>query len=1099
MKNLSPWILVLLAALVVSPLVRSKPEIKTEEKKPEQAKPEDKKPEEKKDVAPQPLPPKEPCRQQDGKEAPPECGALRVLRDFFGSEPSLSASVERAADLGDVVKAVDAAHYNLQFMVALVPDPLESGEPLRFDLTLDAIQQGFGQVGYLPDRFWLPWLSGKGSREGSTDTLYRRSPGVLLFRQRPHLAVVFLIGESPKTGIHKEAFTNALAIASRLRSVAAGPEVEILGPTFSGSAESLRQALRSWPPTAARPEYPPSWPPLSFQIATGSATGTGLERTLKDFSFCRAVAPDVALQSAGFEFLRDEMGWDLRKAALLTEADTGYGQSLLGGSKGPWDLALSRFPSHIADVRNAWEQDKTHQQAESRKVDVGKNQIVTGRPALDFDLQDREKPEVVIPNFSSLTVPTQDLALSNLLEAISREGFRYVGVMATDIKDRLFLIQKIRQFSPGTVIFTFDNDLLLAHPTYGQDMDGVVVISSAPLFTEGASWLPSSSVVGGRQRRQFVEELQQGIFEAVRHLMGSWIRVRPQVWVSTVGNGASWPMAHLEAMVPPSVNLCGNWNWRQAPRLSERESRLAGKSNLQMLLFAGVLCALSVGLRRIGLLYWKRIDGTAFSRPVNPGLVGLGNVVLVLSAGVLLVVASVSEWAPVLSEAWRWPSWTWSKSLFLLLLVAAYVYLVYQAIALHLDRDRWQWSGVSLLAPVLLVPIIFWLWIPGGQIALFQLRARTLGSGLSPLVALTLLAGALYVWILCELKRRLLVERQVSGCPLDVLCEASLAGCEGSVKIIGSWLGSILPPEAWCRFLLGGIFLPVGAFLWESFQPIAESKAYGRFFLLFLLTVSALAALSFFRFVRLWIALRAVLRRFDHASPQLLATFESLSSEVEWKPMKSFGLQFPPFTMLVLSVRKLRLLIKIGSVEIKDPTSLLEKVFEQEAKGNSSNENWYRFELETVFQETCTKLKGKTTIPEVREFLAVRTIAYFRYVFAHLRSCLMGAIGAGLLILLAVAAYFFEPKPFVSLAVWVSLGIAVALTFWIFLQMDRNATLSRIGGTKPGEINFDKTFSLNLLLYVIVPLLGVIATQFPEIGRLLGSLADDVFRISGGS
>ncbi len=86
----------------------------------------------------------------------------------------------------------------------------------------------------------------------------------------------------------------------------------------------------------------------------------------------------------------------------------------------------------------------------------------------------------------------------------------------------------------------------------------------------------------------------------------------------------------------------------------------------------------------------------------------------------------------------------------------------------------------------------------------------------------------------------------------------------------------------------------------------------------------------------------------------------------------------------------------------------------------------------------------------MRQFLALRVAAYLRFVFAHLRSCLIGALTCGLLALVGVTVYAFEPKHFVSLAGWLGLAVAVAITLWIFLQMDRNPTLSRIGGTTPG-------------------------------------------------
>jgi hypothetical protein len=64
--------------------------------------------------------------------------------------------------------------------------------------------------------------------------------------------------------------------------------------------------------------------------------------------------------------------------------------------------------------------------------------------------------------------------------------------------------------------------------------------------------------------------------------------------------------------------------------------------------------------------------------------------------------------------------------------------------------------------------------------------------------------------------------------------------------------------------------------------------------------------------------------------------------------------------------------------------------------------------------------------------------------------------------------------------------------------MDRNPALSLISGTNPGEITLDKTFWANFTLYVVIPVLSLIATQFPEVGRLLGQMTDQLLRVAGG-
>ncbi len=271
----------------------------------------------------------EDCRPEDsqGKKMPPHawCDPVRVLRDFFGLPPALE--IPRGDNLKEVIAAARAADYDLRFMVALVPPPSDP----RLDQALEAIQKGFAQAEssrsipprseFLIDRVWFPWTAADAAQE----RFAQKAPGIMLFRGRdPHsLALVFLVVESSRTGIQKDAFREALELTADLHEASLEPKVSILGPSFSGSVESLRLALLNW--RQSRGDL------LQFRAASGSTTARGLEDVFDAMSvdFCRAVLPDDVLHERAFDFLRHEMGWDLGKVALLTEADTAYGQKFL--------------------------------------------------------------------------------------------------------------------------------------------------------------------------------------------------------------------------------------------------------------------------------------------------------------------------------------------------------------------------------------------------------------------------------------------------------------------------------------------------------------------------------------------------------------------------------------------------------------------------------------------------------------------------------------------------------------------------------------------------------------------------------------------------
>ncbi|HEY3566758.1 MAG TPA: hypothetical protein VGP73_02405 [Thermoanaerobaculia bacterium] len=1059
----------------------------------------------------------------------PWCMPVRLLRQFFSLAPDVEKP--RGASLGEIVERAKLTRYDLRFMVALVPalpDP-------RMDQALDGIQRGFANfknrrsggsppVSYLLDRAWLPWAS-TGDKAGAP--AQTAVPGVLLFRgSNPRaLEMVFLVPETSKMGIQKDAFREALSLIADLQEAALSPQVAILGPSYSGSVESLRQALLGWQ-KKDRPDAS-----LTFRAASGSTTAEDLETVFDELQvpFCRAALPDSALLKRTFDFLSQEMGWNLRRVGLLIEDDTRYGQSFADPFADPERKerpVLFTFPSHLADLRNAWEDLQKQEKTEG-------NPVQPARRALGLDLSGQEREADLVPTFSSTTIAGNDLLFSNLLQTIAREGIRYVGIVATDPKDKLFLAEKLRQLAPDVVLFTFDNNLLYAHPDYVEEMGGMLVLSSYPLFTEGSPGFPRLRAGNGSgkqryrfggQRRQFGSEYQEGVYQATKYLLGSTSVPDPRAWIAAVGNGSLWPVAQLP--VDPNnlgtARFCGH---EPDPKAAVKKVATAPmrdgfdeKDDVQILLVAALFCLLAVGLRRAALL--EEIPGSPVDpddgRPIhdvrgNRALLALGAGLLAAAAGVLLAVAAIPLWfarqAAIESLGER-PS----HAVYLVILALAYGWLVWNAArAVHGERPGLKafalWMTGALAAFTLLILAVFWLCVPGDQTQLFYLRVRAFSSGLSPLVPLAVVGVAIYFWIWSELKRRRLMVRLASDCPLESLGDPAVRGYEPMMRALRHLL-----TRTWPRRLAAGetppwilpaiAFGPPAILLWGTVQPIGEARPFGRLFVLLVLIAYALSTLSFYRFVRLWWETRRVLHRLDNASPEVTGAFEAIAKDLDWRPIKSFGWRIPPFRSLMLSIHKLRELAAVGKVAIAGgPVALetaLQGMFEGEQSEGSVQEIENRNKLERILSQACIALSSHVEDPEVRKFLALRVASYLRFVFAHLRSCLIAALTSGLLALIAVTLYAFEPKHFVSLGGWLALALEVVLTLWIFLQMDRNPTLSRIGGTTPGQVTFDTAFVTKLVTYAGIPILGLVATQFPEVGLLLGRVVSQFLRIVGG-
>ena len=132
--------------------------------------------------------------------------------------------------------------YSVDSIIATLPDPIESGFSVKLDDDIDAIQRAALAEGYVLDRFKLPWPTpieraaegGNAEIDQSDDTeptpdnpappggkpVLRSEPGVLLFRDdhAHRLLVVFVVGETPTSGIHKPALRKSLQQSCELRN-----------------------------------------------------------------------------------------------------------------------------------------------------------------------------------------------------------------------------------------------------------------------------------------------------------------------------------------------------------------------------------------------------------------------------------------------------------------------------------------------------------------------------------------------------------------------------------------------------------------------------------------------------------------------------------------------------------------------------------------------------------------------------------------------------------------------------------------------------------------------------------------------------------------
>jgi hypothetical protein len=532
---------------------------------------------------------------------------------------------------------------DLQFLIATVPDPIDSRFGYRFDGVIDDIQMAIETLEWNLDRYWLPWwpsgtqpgrrdnlkpiggpdhhtekdfevklpflgdvtLSGrydlsnksdKVDRPGTKSSLHEHEPGVLIFRKSrdtkkgdtqttQQMLIVFLVGERPTSGVHKAALGKAINIIDLFERTRTDPEFvslkkvhfDIAGPYFTGSERSVSLVIKNWTdrrsralgkslvresasalsscrtlngsPAVRLAQSLPSWSQIEwpggrfgrprlllwdFKIRSGFSNRIHTDKFRRDSGDDKTTSA-VRVEFDGtlhcfnqvlyglFGYLKKlNGGHPLGKVALLTESDTEFGRiqidpKLIKEYVGDTKITQMKFPFHISQVAIAYDQ---HRQTDDRKVPPPVLARSGSKLRIPFD--ETGSPRDIVPSLSpAMTAAADEFDTAKILETISLEDYRYVGIVATDTRDVIFLAGLIREYCPDVQLFSPTGDLLLGHPTYAPQLRGMIVASTYPMFSMAQRWDPPHR--GDTQRHLFIHEADQGYYNATVSLLGQRI------------------------------------------------------------------------------------------------------------------------------------------------------------------------------------------------------------------------------------------------------------------------------------------------------------------------------------------------------------------------------------------------------------------------------------------------------------------------------------------------------------------------------------------------------------------------------------------------
>ncbi len=1065
-------------------------------------------------------------------------------------------------------------------LVATVADPIDSGDRRSFDSDVAAIQIAMSQAAWLRDRQWLPWddplLLSAGDRPYAA--MCRRDvPGVLAFRREssarsgPRRALVYLVGETPTWGVH----TNALQYALKQTERPDLQDVHIVGPTFSGSASSLRAGIEEW-----RRHDAATLAHVRVHVVAGSANGPALAEELdQPGENIELASPNVGidrLECAFWRYLASEKNVSasprrhvLKSVGLIHELGTAYGVAHPADEHRSGDEVDARkifgcdlspevdlqFPIHVASIRDAYA--ASDGKPSSAPADLARKTYL--------DLPLGEEPGTDEPmNQSALTAASRDTALAHLLTEVSTEGIRYLGIVATTTADTLFLARKIRDVAPDVRLVFFSNDVLLTHPAARTYTAGSYVVTPYPFLGSDDFALKDDDDHSFRHLHLPLEtDASEAVLNATLDALGppaSDLRVEagwpvgPFVWIGAVGASDVIPIAMAQVPVNAGDTKTPAPSVEEAKLRVERDvtpPTLWQVALLLLVVFAfrdvqresvrapamktepGDLAPASVRDWDLAMLRWRyamsatvRFTMIAAALAYMTGLDLLGLMTYHHGAkpgAVVRAFVFASAVAAIAATTWRaakngraFIGAAWKAGLSTMTPLAGDEHAPSDLPAPSdlLAKTRMQkvrrLEAGRLAFLVLAIGLGLWATAPcflwyalehthgrsDANGTLFVLRSLLLIDGVSPAWPIVCLLAGVYVRSRARmdtlwLRFGTILRARSSGAGgttlalSGVLCDPAQDDgfARAELDLIDAGLGAVPRADFW--MVAAGASLPLVLFTLRP--PSTLDGVSSTWMLLFGFTfVHGLCIASLAHLTRYWRALRVLLARLAaHPAGAWLELADerlSLRSVFELPKTRSDG-------------RSLRVLAEL----FQPLAGYFEPEFRDKMKAERHGAEELRFSkkgeasVETegqyvgvrvceaarwaiVLRDRARLARSDDRLCEI--FVASVIASLVRRYTRPLGSMMFGLVGQALLLLAAIAGYAVEPKRLLLTYTWLLMLSVAAVGLSILIDANRNGTLSRLSGKKPGQV-WSWDFAIHALRWAAIPILAMLAAEYP--------------------
>jgi hypothetical protein len=136
----------------------------------------------------------------------------------------------------------------------------------------------------------------------------------------------------------------------------------------------------------------------------------------------------------------------------------------------------------------------------------------------------------------------------------------------------------------------------------------------------------------------------------------------------------------------------------------------------------------------------------------------------------------------------------------------------------------------------------------------------------------------------------------------------------------------------------------------------------------------------------------------------------------------------------------------------------------------------WQLRVEAGTGEAAKKAPADVLVASLTALTVRELLRHFRYFVAVL------TLGA-LLMLIMISSYAFQPRRFMSTLLWGVVMIVVTVCLVIYVRLDRDELLSRIGRSTPSRVTLNVPFVRWVLTWVVLPIAGAAALQYPELAR----------------